>query len=124
MTAVHFMQHSACPPLTLPQAHYDDLKAEHDEAQQQLEERTAELAAARKEARAAANQVGCAALGWEVLVSVGKEAGLLATQLVEAGRAVALLASAPSTTGMPFEPCFRPAGRAVAAGGQGAAAER
>ena len=121
------MQRSACPSLTLPQAHYDDLKAEHDEAQRQLEERTDELAAARKEARAAANQVGCAGLCWEVLVWVGKEAGLLATQPtqpVEAGQAMALLGSAPSTTHMSSEPCLPPAGRAVAAGGQGAAAER
>ena len=48
------------------QAHYDDLKAEHDEAQRQLAERGAELAAERKEARAAADQVGLAGrrTGW------------------------------------------------------------
>jgi hypothetical protein len=40
------------------QAHYDDLKAEHDGVCQQLERCRGELEAARTEARSAAEQVG------------------------------------------------------------------
>jgi hypothetical protein len=52
---------SSAQPL---QAHYDDLKAEHDAACQQLERCRGELQAARTEARSAAEQVrGAAARG-------------------------------------------------------------